>query len=130
MTLIRITDQLEFGKILVNFRYDPDAVALIKDVVPSHARSWEAATKTWRVDYPMKAVLESAFQSAGHEVVHGDGPAPVVVATLVDFFKAESDEYDAKAKASAILSDIPAQHQGKVFRAMAKQLYPDLYRGR
>ena len=45
------------------------------------------------------------------------------------FFGIDDDtaDVDAKKLAAALIKQIPQPHRGRVFRAMGKQLYPDLY---
>ena len=53
----------------VRFRYDPELVDLLKETVPSYARTWSPEGKYWTV-YPLYAEdLHSAFKALGVTVV-------------------------------------------------------------
>jgi hypothetical protein len=58
----------------VRFRYNPTLVELIKDVVPSYARSWNRATREWIVDTYEARQLASAMRQLGHKVIGLDLP--------------------------------------------------------
>jgi hypothetical protein len=51
-----------------SFSYDPRLVELCKSV-PSWARSYEPATKTWTFDPQFAHMLAADFQSLGHTVI-------------------------------------------------------------
>jgi hypothetical protein len=58
----------------VRFRFDRTLVELIKDVVPSYARSWDASAKQWTVAAEPARVLASAMRQLGHQVIGLDPP--------------------------------------------------------
>jgi hypothetical protein len=128
MTTITVTD--DDKRIRVNFPYDPDCVRIVKEV-PSYCRSYDGATKTWTVDKEYEPGLIQEFLSAGHQIAGAVEPAGAPPPSADDFFGTGADAQAAewvRAKAVEILADIPTELRGKVFREIAKALYPDLYR--
>lgn len=124
MTTVKIVENGDTGWLDVVSPYDPDVIATIKDISQPH-REWVPGKKLWRVHGDFGPVLTEALIARGHDVVGEAPPLPDVEA----FFgvKAE-DDFDAKGLAADILANIPADKQSKVFRALAKALYPDLYK--
>lgn len=114
----------------VTFRYDADAVAMLKDAVPSYARSFDPETKAWKVELEWLPKLIEAAVAAGHTI--GDEPPRTPkVDTLAGFFGAsDSDKAEAKARAASIVDSIPEPLRHRVLREVARLLYPDLYSGR
>jgi hypothetical protein len=121
MTLIRIQNDSATGQAYVNFRYDSGVVAMIRNL---HGRSYDPTTKTWTISLGDAPSLTSALEGDGHTI-------EMVVPQMKkpdDFFApANSDDFDAAGAARDILAKIEPKFQGKVFRAIARQLYPDLY---
>lgn len=122
MTQITI-DPVDGGWLKVTFPYDPGAVAIIKSAVPAEARSWNAAQKLWMVREKWGNTLTEAMIAGGHSV------GAVMAEPAVEFWTNDDVKVEAKARARAIIDDIPRHLRGKVFREMAKILYPDMYRG-
>ena len=129
MALIQVTDG-PGGFRRFKFKYDPAVIEMIK-ALPRFERQYEPSTKTWLVDINAVDRLIAELAAAGHFV--GDGKiAPAAPRTAKDFFAEKTinvpiDEFSTQT-AREIVDRIPAEDRGKVFRAMAKILYPDLYR--
>src|ERR1700682_1535782 len=102
----------------IKFDYDAQIVSLIKALVPSHARSYDRTTKTWSIDDPHYVqMLEAELKRDGYPVTWiDDSPPPA---------EEQSDEYAADQVAADVLTRIEPKHQGAVFRAMGRILYPD-----
>lgn len=122
MTLVRFQDAPGDRQTWVAFKYAPDVVALIKKLPE---RSFDPATKTWTVPKRLVPALKEAVAELGHEV-EGVTPRPKPPpGSTVEFF--DEDAAAAEATAKALIASIKPRMQGAVFRAMGKQLYPDLY---
>lgn len=130
MTDVRITAQPDSEMLRVAFRYDPSLVSLIKDVSPG-LRSYDGETKSWAIHESVIEQVIDAMAAAGHQVIAGDGtPARTPAPTAEEFFNAGDDRAYVKAMAAVILEiidKVPAKSRHKVFRAVARGLYPDLY---
>lgn len=132
MTAVRFVEG-ELGWTTINFRYDPDLVAIVKQLSGS-VREYDPPTKTWRVLDAVAPKLADAMQAAGHVVLAGEEPEPAPAPQrdrgVASFFGIDStnDGYDPKLAAAEFIASVPAQHLHKVFRALARELYPDLYR--
>lgn len=132
MTIVRFVDQPD-GWTRVSFPYDPVCVSIVKDVGPG-SRTYDPKTKTWSVLTEMAETLAEAFIVAGHDIV-GETIEAKSPPTIDEFFSPEGarsadatqDGFDPKQVAVDFIATLPGQHVGKVFRAMAKLLYPDLY---
>lgn len=129
MTTIRFIDDPDSEWTKINFAYDVDLVELVKQCSPN-ARTYDRDTKTWSVLDEHAVRLAEIMTKAGHVVLHGDEPPPTPRPRVEPGLFAPSDGYDATAVAEGLIASIPGQHVGAVFRAMAKLLYPDLYRRR
>jgi hypothetical protein len=134
MTNVAMIEKPDHTYVSVRFAYDPDAIAILKDTVPSALRSYDPPTKTWSVHNTYGNRLAEALIAAGHTITDTDAPPPppkpsVYSPGIGGFFGIDDadDGYDATATAAAILESIPTQHRGKVLRAMAKAMFPDLY---
>jgi len=129
MTAVRFTD--EDHRCRVAFPYDEQAVRLLKETVPSVFRRYDPSTKGWLVDRQWTDRLRDAFKAAGHDVGDGSAPPPPPKPRGEPGslgFTSDVEKAEAEATAAAIIASIPAHLHGRVFRAMARQLYPDLYR--
>ena len=73
MTTVRFTPGLD--EHVVRFAYDPAVVEAIKEIVPSYARSWRPATRTWLIDpnWPRSSRTLSA---------HTGTPSPASTTTI------------------------------------------------
>lgn len=119
----------------VRFPYDSAAVDLLKMTVPHHGRQWSPTTKTWLIDSMYVLALAAALREAGHRVRDAaDAPLPPPTPTHYDrgiggFFGVddEPNDFDVDGAAQRFVESIPYEHRGKVFRSVAKLLYPDLY---
>lgn len=125
MTLIRFTPIPDTDRVRLDFPFDRTINEIVKGM-PGPFRGFDAQRRHWWVHERFAEELADHLGAAGHDVAGGHVPT-AEVETIETFF-GESAEYDATAKARDILADIPVQHQGKVFREMAKLLHPDLYR--
>lgn len=131
MTTVRFEDVENTEMVRVSFRYDPELVSLVKQVSPG-LRSYDPSTKSWSVHESVAEQLVESMIVAGHDVAGAEPAAAVTTPSIEDFFGVSppKDDFDAKAMAAEIIAGIPAQFVGRVFRAMARQLYPDLYPAR
>lgn len=134
MTTVRLVDDSDSESVRVNFPYDPELVAMVKDLISPSLRSYDPPTKTWSVHGDVADRLADEMIKAGHTVVHGDEPPPPPKPEhygpgVRGFFGIDDGE-EVKVIAAALLAQVPPELQPKVFRAMARQLYPDLYSGR
>ena len=127
MTTVKITDHRDSGWVNVTSPFDPNVIATIKDVSPAF-REWVPGERVWRVHGDFAERLTEALIASGHDVV-GENPPPPPLPELGAFFgtKAEANA-EAKAIAADLLAQVLPEMRSKVFREMAKQLYPDLYR--
>lgn len=141
MTTITIAE--DGRRLIVSFPYDAGAVATLKDLVPGHSRSYDPAMKRWLVNTAWGEKLTEAMIAAGHEVIGASGQSvvghgatstprsiqkPKRESGVGSFFGIDdSPDFDVDATAAALLEAVPAIYHGKVFRAIAKRLYPDLY---
>jgi hypothetical protein len=127
VTTVRFVDVPDTEWTRIAFPYDADLVELVKQC---SVRTYDKATKTWSVLDEMAVRLADVMTEAGHVVLYGDEPPPAPRPVIEPGFFAPTDGYDADAVAAGLISALPGQRVGAVFRAMAKQLYPDLYRRR
>ena len=121
MTAVTLTKRHGFTD--VKSRYDAGVVGIIKDVVPHRHRTFDAQSKVWTVENLYVDDLVEALGAAGHMVGDADIPAQPKTFWNTD----EPGEY-AHRKATEIMKDISPDQRGAVFRAMARILYPDMYR--
>lgn len=121
MTAVTITRT--GGLVEFKSKYDAGVVGIIKDV-PREFRSFDSATKIWCVDDAYADGVIEALTQAGHFI--GD----TAIAPQAKTFWTGMDDPSEEAfhRATEILREIPPDEQGAVFRAMARILYPDLYR--
>jgi hypothetical protein len=129
MTTVRFVDVPDSEWTKINFAYDVDLVELVKQC-SAGLRTYDRDTKTWSVLDDVAVQLAETMTKAGHVVLYGDEPPPPPRPVIEPGFFAPTNGYDADAVAAGLISALPGQHVGAVFRAMAKQLYPDLYRRR
>jgi hypothetical protein len=99
------------GIYAVRFRYDPVLVELVKDVVPSYARSWQSPTKHWTVDVEYARELASAIRAAGHRVVGFDASSKTAS--------------DPTQWAKDLFVRVGPNRVDPVHRALTKVLHPD-----
>lgn len=116
----------------ISFPYDADAVTRLKDVVPGWDRRFDPETKHWVIGKAWLPKLTEAMNAGGHTV--GDQPpAPPLKPEHYDrgvggFFGIDdNDDFDTDAFAAAILTSVETRHHGKLLRAFARAIYPDLY---
>lgn len=134
---LRIGADDEWG--ILTFPYDRDVIAIVKSL-PSYDRGWDGERKQWRVRSSACEQLIDMFTQNGHTVTDGTrapAPEPGLAAAVVDaqedFFSGggadagSSESVDAKLHAKRIIDGLPEHLRGRVFRAMGRQLYPDLY---
>jgi hypothetical protein len=53
----------------IRFRYDPDLVTLIKDVIPGNARRWDQTDKCWSADVFWSKQFAQVCKQKGYTVV-------------------------------------------------------------
>jgi hypothetical protein len=95
----------------VRFRYDPELVELLKDVVPSYARSWTKTTKEWTVHIEYAEQLAAAIRQLGHQVI-GFDPPKINDHTNTDPF-------------TALFHHVGPNRVDPVHRALTRVLHPD-----
>jgi hypothetical protein len=118
----------------VRSAYDPTVVAIIKTM---YMRTYEPATKLWRVVDSEIDVLTQRLEAGGHRVHRqADSWAAAVAVptqraepqTAAGFFSTtKEDRLEAEILAAEIIAPIPESMRGAVFRAMGRQLYPDMF---
>jgi hypothetical protein len=127
MSVVDFTEQANSEWVTVKFRYDPELVSLVKQISPG-LRRYDPDFKTWSVHESVAEQLVDAITAAGHSVGGSSAPAPEPIATpSLDAFFGVTEEFDPKAKAEEIIASLPGQHVGKVFRAMGRLLYPEMW---
>lgn len=136
MTDVRFVPIPDTETVRVSFRYDPEVVSLVKQVSPG-LRSYDGATKSWTVNESVAEQLVDSIVAAGHSVSGAEAPIAIAAPTTVaGFFGTEAaddktgDRAYVKAKAQEFLATIPEHLRHRVFRAMAREMYPDLYPAR
>ena len=92
----------------VRFTYDADLVSLLKCVVPSHARKWEPATKTWWINRAFINTLIDHFEALGIHVIQETPPTRQCADWAGELFRA-----------------VGHQRINPVHRALTKVLHPD-----
>lgn len=128
---LETVDDYRGAGVVLRSAYDPDVVQITKARLH---RSYDPATKTWFIAAAEVDGLKSELTAAGHRVFH-DQPVPVAepkrqpaLPGVGSFFGIDDDDdFDATGTAAKILESIPPMHRGKVLRAMAKAMFPDLY---
>lgn len=120
------------------FRYDPDLVAIVKGV-SSGLRKYEPATKSWLILESVAEQVIDEIQAAGHTVLSGNDPPPPppppepVDESSVELFfggvdaAGKADRAMITAMADRFVEAVPAHLAHRVFRAIGRRLYPDLY---
>lgn len=92
----------------VRFTYDPDIVSLLKCIVPSHARKWDSANKTWWVSRAFIETVTDHFRALGIHVIEEKPPTRQCVDWADELFRA-----------------VGRHRIGPVHRALTKVLHPD-----
>jgi hypothetical protein len=101
----------------VKFRYDPDAVALVK-ALPTWARRWDPLTKAWYIDVGHAEELAADFAEIGYLVVGlersrtGNGACNGACAHSGDIF-------------AQLLRHVGNDRSERVFKALTRILHPD-----
>jgi hypothetical protein len=101
---------------IVRFAYDPTIVATIKQTVPSYARAWRPATRTWLIDSGWASVLADTLRVLGHTVTGLDDP------------RRDDRRCDCGGDAGwarALFRRVGPTRAGLVFRALSRILHPD-----
>lgn len=135
MTTVRATQESGSEYLTFAFRYDRDVIDILKEASRG-LRNYDPQTKSWSVHESVAEQVIDAMSAAGHEVLSGDEqpkPAAVALPSANDFFGTAT--VDAKnpdramitALAESFLETVPAHLAHRVFRAVARRLYPDLY---
>jgi hypothetical protein len=99
----------------IRFRYDASVIEVLKAAVPSHARSWNPATKEWTVDASHAERLASALRRTGHTVI-GLDPDPRPHTTTGT---------DLSQWARILFRRVGPARREPVFRALTRVLHPD-----
>lgn len=97
--------------------YNPSVVEIIKIVVPSSYRSWEAPTKAWKFHADWVDALASELRRGGH-TVHKTAPPPPPPRS------APRENW-----ADALMEAVGPARIEPVHRALTKVLHPDLDTG-
>lgn len=114
----------------VRSAYDVGVISIVRE---SQLRRYDPATKTWWVaEFCLDATIEM-LQKHGHRVVRESEPPrpkprpPDGLSTLDALWVAPDDGFNEDLVAAEILAPIAPELRGRVFRAMARALYPDMY---
>lgn len=134
MTTVRIVVDPDREWARLNFRYDADLVAMVKELSYG-VRRYDPESKSWSVHDEHLPRLAEQMTKAGHDVVYGDEPVPVAAVaprkadpSLGGFFGIDdADTFDVTTMADGLIAQIPTEFHGKVFRAMGRKLYPDMF---
>jgi hypothetical protein len=105
---------------VVQFAYDPAVVATIKQTVPSYARAWRPATKTWLIDPFWAPVLADTLRCYGHTI------------TGLDDRRRDDRQCDCGGDADwarTLFRRVGPIRRGPVFRALSRILHPDTATG-
>jgi hypothetical protein len=94
----------------IRFAYDPVLVALLK-TVPPHARSWNPATKEWRVSVNYAGQLAADIRRLGHIVTGLDEPP--------------GGRCSGSSWARLLFERVGASRADAVHRALTRVLHPD-----
>lgn len=118
------------GWCTVRCAYDSGVVGIIRDAA---SRIYNPQTKIWRVaEFCVDAVIDQ-LTGDGHHVVRAAEPPPPKprhpdgLSTLDVFFTLPPDGFNENEAAQLILNSLAEHHRHRVFRAMARILYPDMY---
>lgn len=131
MTTVRFVEHPD-GWTTINFRYDPELVSMVKELSPG-VRRYDPPTKSWSVLDEHAPRLAEQMEAAGHVILGAEDPVPPPEPSrdrgVASFFGIDDtkDGYDPKLAAAEFIASVPVQHLHKVFRAMARELYPELY---
>ncbi len=104
------------GGHVVRFAYDPAVVATIKATVPSYARSWQPATRTWLIDPGWAPVLADTLRCYGHTI------------TGLDDRRRDDRRCDCGGDtgwARTLFRAVGPTRHGPVYRALSRVLHPD-----
>lgn len=94
----------------VRFRYDPDAVEIMKSV-PVHR--WDPVRKHWTTESSWVELLAKRFHDRGHQVaIDGQLWAPPNMKTLAP-------------PITALFDALPAHLRSPAYKALSKILHPD-----
>lgn len=129
MTDIRFANPVDEW-VRVSFRYDPEAISIIKGASYS-LRRYDPSSKSWSVHESIAEPLVDALIAAGHQVLAGDEPPPMPKPTIDEFFGVDgSDDVKAlvAAKVDEVIAMVPAHLMHKVFRGLSRKLYPELFK--
>ncbi|HTX96848.1 MAG TPA: hypothetical protein VME67_19525 [Mycobacterium sp.] len=103
----------------VRFRYDPALIELVKAAVPSHARSWNPATKEWTVSAGYAERLAKALRATGHQVI-GLEPSPADPPPRAGAFTSDMSQW-----ARILFRRVGPTRRDPIFRALTKVVHPD-----
>lgn len=135
MTTVRVTprnsDDPDGEWMRFAFRYDAELVAIVKEASRG-LREYEPDTKSWLIRDTVAEQVIDAITAAGHQVVNGDEPPPPMPLSTEAFFggvdgASTSDRAMITALADRFVEAVPAHLLHRVFRAVARRLYPEIY---
>ena len=137
MTTVRVTpveqDDPDDEWMRFAFRYDPELVSIVKGVSLG-LRTYEPDTKSWLVMESVAEQVIDEMQAAGHTVVSGNEPPPPALpeVSVESFFggvdgASTPDRAMITALADRFVEAVPAHLAHRVFRAVARRLYPEIY---
>ena len=133
MTTVRVTpveqDDPEDEWMRFAFRYDAELVSIVKGVSLG-LRTYEPDTKSWLVMESVAEQVIDEMQAAGHTVLSGEEPPPEI--SVESFFggvdgASTPDRAMITALADRFVEAVPAHLLHRVFRAVARRLYPEIY---
>lgn len=100
--------------------YDPRFVEAIKREIPSHARSWDPATKTWHVRAPYDDIANHILLTFFPGATVGRKPTETT-----SFNRQGTCGCDADHRTLLVCQDAPPELVKAAYRVLAKQLHPD-----
>lgn len=106
----------------VQFRYDPNLVGLLKDIIPSYARTWDGGRKIWTVDNIHLPSFLGEARRRGYEVrepqrAHQATPPP------------PRPNASRGTWADQLLAAVGPTRSDAVFKALTRVLHPDVATG-
>jgi hypothetical protein len=101
----------------VTFAYDADLVELIKQTVPSYARTWERSRKEWTVDVSHAHRLAAAMRCFGVTVLGIEEPPPPP--------RQPGHRGGATSWAQVLFDNLGPDRALPAYRALTKLLHPD-----
>ena len=110
------------GRLALKSRYDPGLVDVIKKMVPSFDRTWDAVAKTWYLAPDWGEGLIDTLRERGMTVTDTRPPPPPTQTTALTVASALHEA----CLALHITPDAPVAVAEASFKALAKRIIPDV----